>query len=86
MLLQLSLMTPAIHQRQLDVLENKSFEGLMIWRSESSCYLVIAADGEKHVHLNKQGEKKIFRHAWQIKEWLKDQYGIDESQIDCASF
>jgi hypothetical protein len=72
--------TRQTHQAMLDFLHEKRFERLVIKRYGSKCYLIISADKEDHVFLNDSGEKMIYRHGWQIKDWLTKSFNIGLNQ------
>ncbi|NJK92778.1 MAG: hypothetical protein HC904_13730 [Blastochloris sp.] len=44
---------------------------------ETGGYLTITYQQETHVYSSKDGKRKDYRHAWQIKDWLKSRFGIE---------
>ena len=57
-------------------LRENTFERLMIRRLRSQCYLIITIGDAAHVLCDSNGVSKQYRHAWQIREWLQDSFGI----------
>jgi hypothetical protein len=74
-------MNDTTHIEQIKTLENHDFSALRIKRVQSDCYLIIDHIGKSKVLVNKKGKPYIFRHAWQIKDWLKSKFGIDPNSL-----
>ncbi|HAW52256.1 MAG TPA: hypothetical protein DCX54_08015 [Flavobacteriales bacterium] len=64
-----------------DVLEKKSYSKLLIKRFEHRCYLLIYNENSAHIYTDNNGKRKEYRHAWQIREWLQEKFGIDANEI-----
>ena len=62
-------------------LRDRSYRSIIIKRMGKECFLVVDIDGTPHVFLDKWGNKKITRHAWQIKEWLETEYSISKDEV-----
>jgi len=75
----------ATHKRFLDVLESKSYEGLRIVRYGRECCLVVTTGGEDHCFVTREGKRATYRHAWQIREWLQESFGIDADAVPVES-
>jgi hypothetical protein len=71
----------ASHKRFLDVLESRSFEALRIARLGRECCLIIRAEGEDHCFVNRDGKCANYRHAWQIRDWLQERFGISADAV-----
>jgi hypothetical protein len=69
------------HEEMLLVLREKKFERLAIKRFEANCYLIIVVDGRSYVFADHAGQKKEYRHAWQVRSWLKSTFGISTDSI-----
>jgi hypothetical protein len=63
------------------ILMDNNFETLSIVRAGRDCYLVINAGGKSQVYSDNRGKKKVYRHAWQLKDWLKKAFGIESDAI-----
>jgi hypothetical protein len=76
-------MTPAhqLHDEMLSALREKKFERLAIRRFDDRCYLIIVVAGHSHVFADHAGEKKEYRHAWQIREWLKTSFDVPPDSV-----
>jgi len=64
-----------------DTLQSRSFDSLAIKRIGRECYLVITIAGVTHVVTDKTGRHMTFRHAWQIRDWLKQRFEIESETI-----
>lgn len=71
----------ATHQFQIHALENKSYERLFVRRMGSTCWLIIGINGEDHAFVNKFGKTPDFRHAWQVRNWLLERFGIAPESV-----
>ncbi|MGJ8638248.1 MAG: hypothetical protein ACSHYA_02550 [Opitutaceae bacterium] len=60
----------------IGILENQDFDSLSINRVHGMCYLIVEYQGNKHVLTDEKGRRKEYRHAWQIKQWLAERYGL----------
>jgi hypothetical protein len=38
-------------------------------------------DGEAHAYVNQFGESPDYHHAWQIRKWLNERFGIAEDSV-----
>ncbi|MDH3349870.1 MAG: hypothetical protein OEM02_17415 [Desulfobulbaceae bacterium] len=64
-----------------EALEKKTYSKLLIKRLEHRCYLLIYIENSSHIYTDIQGKRKEYRHAWQIKEWLQEKFGIDTTEV-----
>jgi len=69
----------------LTALRENTFERLLIRRLRSQCYLIITIGDTAHVLCDSKGISKQYRHAWQIREWLKDSFGIQPELVPVES-
>ena len=69
------------HDEMLIALREKTFERLVIKRLGSVCYLVVTSEGEAHVFGDRKGERKEYRHAWQVREWLTESFNIPPESV-----
>ena len=69
------------HEDMLAVLREKTFERLVIKRLDSRCYLVITSEGEAHVFGDRKGERREYRHAWQVRDWLLESFNIPPESV-----
>lgn len=70
-----------LHEEMLSALREKRFERLAIKRFDESCYLIIAIAGREHVFADHAGKKKEYRHAWQIRDWLKTSFDVSPDSV-----
>ncbi len=70
-----------LNRKLIDVLENQSFERLEIKRLDGFCYFIIHLNDNSHIFVDKVGNRKEYRHAWQITDWLKTKFGIEKNKI-----
>ncbi len=70
-----------LYNDMLSALREKRFERLAIKRLDAKCYLVIFVDGRSLVFADHAGKKKQYRHAWQIRSWLKKAFGISADAL-----
>lgn len=75
-------MKESVHFQQIEALNIGHFSKLTIVRYNIICHLLITSNDETHVFLNEQGKPKEYRHAWQIKDWLIENFKISEDQIE----
>lgn len=71
----------ASHEDYLQALRSRSYEGLFIRRTESCCYLIIRLEGEDRTFVNQFGKSPEYRHAWQIRKWLREHFGIEPESV-----
>ena len=69
------------HEDMLAALREKTFERLVIKRMDSRCFLVITSEGEAHVFLDRKGERREYRHAWQVRDWLLEAFNIPPESV-----
>ena len=69
------------HETYLRALESRNYERLFIRRNGSSCWLIIRLEGEDRVFVNKFGESPSYRHAWQVRKWLRERFDIDSESV-----
>lgn len=69
------------HEEFIEVLQAQSYEALLIKRHGSSCSLVIRLHGEDHCFVNRFGKRPVYRHAWQIRTWLHEEFGIAPDSV-----
>jgi|GEM_PF-4884855 len=74
-------MNSELFQTQMHALENNLFDQLNIIRDKNECFLVIQLNGQNNVLTSPTGSRKVFRHVWQIRNWLNEKFGIDENLI-----
>jgi hypothetical protein len=74
------------HEMFMQALESRSYEALSIKRHGSSCWLIIRLNGEDHCFLNRFGKTPQFHHAWQIRDWLKERFGIAPESVAVEVF
>ncbi len=72
------------HIKYNAALESGHYRTIFIKRQGSECFLVIDVDGTPHVYVKQDGKAKVYRHIWQLKEWLKSQFKIeiDDNKIE----
>ena len=70
-----------LHEEMLSALRDKKFERLAIKRFDEKCYLIIVLEGHSHVFSDHAGAKKEYRHAWQVRDWLKAAFGISPDSV-----
>lgn len=73
--------TEAEHERMMTALREQTFERLGIRRLGSQCYLLVTRGGETHVFVDRHGRQKTYRHAWQVREWLENSFGIHPATV-----
>lgn len=69
-----------------DALRSRTFDRLMIKRIDRECYLVVIMDGATRVLTNSDGGHMTFRHAWQIREWLRSKFQITAETIPVETY
>lgn len=69
------------HEQFIDALRSRSYEALSIKRYGSSCWLIIRLNGKDHCFVNRFGKSPEYRHAWQIRKWLHDEFGIAPDSV-----
>ncbi len=69
------------YERVLNALREKTFSDLTIRRVGSECYLIVTAGGKSHVFADYAGKRKVYRHAWQIRDWLQSTFGIPGDSV-----
>jgi hypothetical protein len=72
------------HQTYLRALETKSYEKLFVRRSGKSCWLIIRLEGTDRVFVDRLGNSPRYRHAWQIRNWLRERFQIDPDSVPVA--
>lgn len=65
-----------LHDEVIAALRERRYERLVIKRFESKHYLVVTANGRSYVFADHAGNKKEYRHAWQIRSWLEETFAI----------
>jgi hypothetical protein len=75
-------MKDLLHNSQFTALEKGVYSKLSIRRYNDYCNLLITIDNETHVYVNRQGKAAGYRHAWQIKKWLNEKFGIEENEVN----
>jgi hypothetical protein len=70
-----------LHKEMVSALREKTFQRLTIKRLGEKCYLVVVVAGRAHVFADHAGEKKEYRHAWQIRDWLKRSFDISPDSV-----
>ena len=65
----------------LTALRERSFERLGIRRLGPRCYLLVTSGGETHVFVDRRGNQRVYRHAWQIRGWLESHFSIDPETV-----
>ena len=61
----------------IDILENRRYTKLWAKRMGYECFLIVEHSGKANVYVKKNGERLVFRHHWQLEEWLKEKFNID---------
>ncbi len=69
------------HERFIQALQARSYEALSIKRHGSSCWLIVRLQGEDHCFVNRFGESPRYHHAWQIRSWLHQEFGIAQDSV-----
>ena len=69
-----------------EILRTREYKELWVCRTGKACSLVVVANGESHVYSDAQGKTRQFRHAWQIKEWLHQKFGIEIDKLEVKNF
>ena len=69
-----------------DILKSRDYDSLWVSRTGKLCSLIIEVYGEGHVYSDSEGKTRQFRHAWQIKEWLHQKYGIEIENLEVRRF
>ncbi len=64
-----------------EVIRSRTFDELIIKRVESDCYLIVMTCGKAKVYADRLGKHKIYRHAWQIRDWLSSTFGIPPETV-----
>jgi hypothetical protein len=71
-----------VHKKQVEILRSGTYESLLVRRNGNRCYFVIGFDGELHAYLNQFGKCPNYHHAWQIRKWLKETFGIEPEKVE----
>jgi len=69
------------HQLYVRALASKSYERLFIRRSGKSCWFIIRLEGKDCVFVDRFGKSPDYRHAWQIRKWLRERFEIDPDTV-----
>ncbi len=69
------------HETFMRALESRSYEALWINRYESRCWLIIRLNGKEHCFVNQFGKSPEYHHAWQIRQWLSEHFGIAADNV-----
>ena len=69
------------HERMISALQEKRYERIEIKRLGPDCYLLITCGGETNALVDRHGTRKVYRHAWQAREWLEKTFGIEPETI-----
>ena len=70
-----------LYPRMIAKLQDAECSDLSIRRFGSDCYLIVVVDGVPHVFTDSKGKRKVYRHVWQIREWLESTYGIQRDSV-----
>lgn len=68
--------THQTHDKVVAALRERRYERLVIKRFEARHYLIVVIAGHPHVFADHAGKQKEYRHAWQIRSWLQEQFDI----------
>lgn len=69
------------HLKVLAALKERRFEAIAIRKLDDMHFLVVTADGESVPFADHTGKHKTYRHAWQIRSWLHEEFGIEGADI-----
>ena len=65
----------------LSALKEKRHEAIVIRKLDDMHFLVVTVDGESVPFADLTGKHKTYRHAWQIRSWLHEEFGIEGADI-----
>jgi len=74
------------HAMLLQVLEARSYQALKIKRLGADCCFIIQIGDKDHVYVNESGEAPQYRHAWQVRKWLQERFGIPADAVTVEVF
>lgn len=74
-------MIDSTHHKLIAALESRSYKGLCVKRYGRHCCLVIRLADEDRVFVNRLGNCVEYRHAWQVRDWLRERFRIPESEV-----
>ena len=60
----------------------KSYKSIFLKRRGDECFLIIDIDGTPHVLPKMDGKPRIYRHIWQLKDWLRLKFNIDVDSLE----
>ena len=69
-----------------EILKTRDYDSLWVCRTNNLCSLIVVARGESHVYADAKGKTRKFRHAWQIKDWLRQKYGIEIERLEVKTY
>jgi hypothetical protein len=69
------------HHLLMEALESRSYKRLQVNRMGRKCWLIVTLDDGTHVFVDRLGKRVEYSHAWQVREWLKNRFGIPESDV-----
>lgn len=64
------------HVELIHHLKSKSYTKLEIKRYDNDCFLVVYIGDTSHVFIDEKGNRKRYRHGWQITKWLEEKFAI----------
>ncbi|MBS0631754.1 MAG: hypothetical protein JSS11_07545 [Verrucomicrobia bacterium] len=64
------------HDEIIAALRERRYESLVIKRFETRHYLIVVIKGRPRVFADHTGKHKEYRHTWQIRSWLQEQFDI----------
>lgn len=77
---------PDLDSTVANLLRTGAYDSLAIKRIDVDCFLLITAAGIPRVLAKPSGTAITFRHAWQVRDWLKAHFNITPDQIPVETY
>ena len=74
-------MTHSGYEVLLDALKNNQFDKIECRRLGKECCLVVYLGKMGEVFPNRNGDRMVFRNAWQWKDWLNRMAGLQVGDL-----
>lgn len=69
------------HRVLIQALETRAYKALRVVRYGQTCYLLITLTDSERVFVDRFGKHVAYRHAWQVRDWLQDRFGILQTEV-----
>ena len=70
------------HHLLMEALRSRTYERLQVKRYGDRCCLILQIGGRGRTFVNRFGECVWYRHAWQVRDWLRDTFAIPTNEVE----